>query len=929
MQKADPLIRTKLRLPFTRPGLVPRSRLQARITEGLRGPLTLITAPAGFGKTTLVAACLAGGGLPLAWLSLDKDDNQAGRFLSYLVAALQAADPTIGSQAAQILAAAQQASPEAVLTSLINELDATSGEIVLVLDDYQFISSQAVHAAVAFLLEHCPNSVHLVIASRSDPPLPLTRLRARGQAVELRAADLRFTADEAAQFLNEVMGLGLDAGSVAVLANRTEGWIAGLQMAALSMRDREDVPGFIAGFSGTNRFILDYLLEEVLAGQPPEMQRFLLYTSILERLTAPLCETVLQVEKLEGWKVADNSSTFQPANLLTCQPILEHLERANLFVVPLDDERRWFRYHHLFADLLASQLLRMHPQMISKLHLRASVWYEQNGWLDQAIKHAFSAGDLDRAGRLVESGAQKLIYQVPFETMQAWINRMPEEIVLQRAWLGITQGWLWVATMQISRLDSWMDEVEEYFLAGERDRYSESEQQDIRSNIASLRAYDAFFKGDLQRSADLSHQALKLLSPANGDLRVRILVQLGETYLALQDLEQASTYLHKAVETGMALEDFQSVTTASMRLYKTLRILGRLNEAEGLIHRVFQGLSHAGRAASPVATKLEQCWGDLLRERGQVAEAGVQLAQALEHARQYHSPLDMVTTLIYQSMWLISQADLDTAQKALEEAESLIRSFTIPSIVMASWSLQQARLYQEKGELARAEQYIRDPTREETRIFQSRLLLKKGELEKAQTLLLQLEQDARAGQRHGNLIQVLLLQAIVFHAIGEQPMALEALVRCLTLAHSQAYLMTFLDEGEPIHALLKLLHRRPLPQPLVVYVLRLLQAFEQRKEQMLSQLGAGQHQVTTAQEIAAQSGDPSASSGQALVEPLSRRELEVLHIMALGRTNVEIARQLIVSPGTVKAHTASIYRKLDVANRTEAVARARQLGILP
>ena len=326
MQKADPLIRTKLRPPFSRLELVPRLRLQARIKEGLCGPLTLVTAPAGFGKSTLVASCVADCGMPVAWLSLDKDDNQVGRFLNYLVAALRQADNRVGNEAAQLLATAQQPVPEAILTCLINDLDAIDREFVLVLDDYHFINSQAVHDEVTFLLEHCPRTFHLVIATRSDPPLPLARLRARGQTVELRAAELGFTEPEAAQFLNDVMGLGLDAGSVAALEERTEGWIAGLQMASialqshLSMRDRGDASGFIEGFSGTNRYILDYLLEEVLAGQPPEIQRFLLHTSILERLTAPLCEAVLEVDMPAGSIIDESAATRQPANLPTCQP---------------------------------------------------------------------------------------------------------------------------------------------------------------------------------------------------------------------------------------------------------------------------------------------------------------------------------------------------------------------------------------------------------------------------------------------------------------------------------------------------------------------------------------------------------------------------------------------------------------------------------
>jgi LuxR family maltose regulon positive regulatory protein len=359
MQKADTLIRTKLRRPFLRLALVPRPRLQARIVEGLRGPLTLITAPAGFGKTTLVASCVAGDGMSVAWLSLDKDDNQAGRFLNYLVAALQEADHTIGNEAAQLMAASQQAPAEAVLTSLINDLDTTGREIALVLDDYQFISSQAVHEEVAFLLEHCPNTSHLLIATRSDPPLPLARLRARGQMVELRAADLRFTGPEAAQFLNDVMGLRLDAGSVAALEERTEGWIAGLQMAALSMRGREDVDSLIRAFAGTHRFIMDYLLEEVLAREPEEVQAFLLQTAILTRLTGPLCDAVTGASG--------------------GQEMLERLERRNLFVVPLDDDRRWYRYHHLFADLLQARLHQSGPDRVARLLSRAAEWCERDG----------------------------------------------------------------------------------------------------------------------------------------------------------------------------------------------------------------------------------------------------------------------------------------------------------------------------------------------------------------------------------------------------------------------------------------------------------------------------------------------------------------------------------------------------------------------
>ncbi len=375
----------------------------------------------------------------MAWLSLDKDDNQAGRFLSYLVAALQEADHRIGNGAEELVAASQQALPEAVLTSLINDLDRANTETALVLDDYQFISSQAVHEAVAFLLEHCPNTFHLVIATRSDPPLPLARLRARGQTFELRAADLRFTEPEAAQFLNDVMGLRLDAGSVAVLEERTEGWIAGLQMAALSMRDRKDVHGFIEGFSGTNRYILDYLLEEVLASQSPETQHFLLYTSILERLTAPLCDAL--VETLER----SNVRTFERSD-----EILTYLERANLFLVPLDDERTWYRYHHLFADLLRARLQQAQPDLVPRLHRQASAWLEQNGFIPEAIHHLLAAHEIDRAADLVERyGPARLAESDPSVLRMA--DSLPAEILIARPKIGLYQAWLLIIQGRIAK----------------------------------------------------------------------------------------------------------------------------------------------------------------------------------------------------------------------------------------------------------------------------------------------------------------------------------------------------------------------------------------------------------------------------------------------------------------------------------------------
>ena len=441
MQKADTLIRTKLRLPFTRPGLVSRPQLEARLAVGLQCPLTLIIAPAGFGKTSLAASCIRGCGMPIAWLSLDKDDNQAGRFLTYLIASLQDADHRIGGEAAQLMAGMQPAPPESVLTSLINDLDAATGEVILVLDDYHCITNQDVHSALTFLLEHGPDTFHLVIVTRSDPPLPLARFRARGQTVELRAADLRFTEPEAARFLNDVMGLRLDAGSVSLLEERTEGWIAGLQLAALSMRDRKDVFGFIKGFSGTNRYILDYLLEEVLASQSPEIQRFLLCTSILERLAAPLCDALLANDERavrgddDGGPNSGSSSHQQSAS------VLEYLERENLFLVSLDDERIWFRYHHLFADLLKARLQQTQPDFVHTLHMQASGWLEQKGLIPEAIQHLFAAHENNRAADLIERYGPERWAESDLSVVQM-ADSLPPEMLIDRPKIGIYQAWL-------------------------------------------------------------------------------------------------------------------------------------------------------------------------------------------------------------------------------------------------------------------------------------------------------------------------------------------------------------------------------------------------------------------------------------------------------------------------------------------------------
>ncbi|OGO38352.1 MAG: hypothetical protein A2W35_04080 [Chloroflexi bacterium RBG_16_57_11] len=943
MNNTDPLIRTKLRLPFTRPALVSRPRLQEQIAQGLCGPLTLITAPAGFGKTTLVASYIANCGLPIAWLSLDKDDNQVERFLNYLVAALQEADHTIGNEAAQLLATSQQAPPETILTSLINYLDTNGREIALVLDDYQFISSQAVHEEMIFLLEHCPNTFHLVIASRSDPPLPLVRLRGRGQMVELRAADLRFTEPEAAQFLNEVMGLHLDAGSVSALAERTEGWIAGLQMAALSMRDREDVRGFIEGFSGTNRYILDYLLEEVLASQSPEMQRFLLCTSILERLTAPLCDTVLAND--EGAKREGDDRSTRSESLFAGQStsILEYMERANLFLVPLDDERIWYRYHHLFADLLRTQLQRsLGDQEVAQLHLRAAAWHEQNGSILEAIQHASMASDDEMVERLIEQNYLEMMNRGEMSWVRFWMGKLSKELVYRRPWLCLYEA--------MNR--SWFGQLEEANLLlneAEKRIRAESSAEVSAPGAQSMLGYHAYVKsrvtamqGDTRRAIEFCLTARENVPADNLGLQIDFSITLGYEYFLYGDFVNANKTLNETIQLGDIVGAVNNPVAAYCVLARMQIYQGRLHEADDLLRKAAQLIHGTGGQYLGVFGLVEVGTSALLCEWNDLEAALVRLKGHLDDLPLWGKADDLCLAYTTLARIQLAQGTWTEAVDTVEKAAQLIRTCGVFSEARSAVEAAQVKMWLLQGDWSSVDRWVaklekrfglHDPYRYEdelAHITQARVFIAQNKPDKAIGLLSHLEDIARSAGRMGRVIEILLLEALAMRETGDSENAILALTECLTLAEPECYVRVFLDEGRPMQLLLAKGLAHASAGPLRDYAIHLL-----------SQFDAEPLVVTAAQEKVSPTGHPSTSSGQALVtpefrpaksmlvEPLSQRELEVLQLMALGRTNQEIARQLIVAPGTVKAHAASIYRKLDAANRTEAVARARQMGILP
>jgi LuxR family transcriptional regulator, maltose regulon positive regulatory protein len=944
MHKADPLLRTKLRMPFTRPKLVTRARLQEQVTQGLRSPLTLITAPAGFGKTTLAAACVTGCGLTVAWLSLDKDDNREGRFRHYLLASLQEADRTIGIEAEQLITESPQAPAEAVLTSLINDLDSAGKEIVLVLDDYQFISNPAVHEQVAFLLEHCPQTLHLVIATRSDPPLPLARLLARGQTVELRTADLRFTEPETTQFLNEVMGLDLDAGSVAVLAERTEGWIVGLQMAALSLHNRKDALGFIEGFSGTNRYILDYLLEEVLASQPPQIQHFLLYTSILDRLSAPLCDAVLasgEGSKSEGDDRLSQTVGDQRPELLFLShsaSILEYLDRSNVFLVPLDDERIWYRYHHLFADLLRTQLHKsLSAQGVAQLHVRASEWHGQNGSVLEAIIHASIASDDERVERLIEQNYMEMVNRGELSWMRSWTDKLSKELVYRRPWLCIYEA--------LSH--SWFGELDEADLLLEKAEariQSETPASDTRKmmgHLAYVKSRVTAMRGDIQRAIELILAAREYFHADDLAMQLDTGITLGYEYFMEGDYANASQVLNETIRSGASADSIINTVAASCIMARLYAIQGLLNKSYEHYLATEQFIPDISGHHLGARALVKIGMADVLCEWNDQKAALAHVKQGLAWLPFWGKADDFVLAYVTLARIQLAQANRGHAIEAVEKAIKIIQTTGLFSEARSAAETAQVKLWLLQGDWTAVDRWAaklekrygsHDQFRfedEQAHINRSRVYIAQNKPAEAIHLLSQLEGTARSVGRMGRVIEILLLEALALQKKGDPEHAFLALTKCLGLAEPGGYVRIFLDEGQPMQMLLAqwLSHKHhhggghanaaPMRDHssfldydiLRYYVLRLL-----------SQFKAEPQAVTSAQAQISPTGD--------LLEPLSQRELEVLQLIALGGTNQEIARQLIVSPGTVKAHTSSIYRKLDVANRTEAVAHARQLGIL-
>jgi LuxR family maltose regulon positive regulatory protein len=901
-----PLLETKLYVPRSRRGLVPRRRLSERLDRGAASKLTLVSAPAGFGKTTLLTEWLAAGPAApaderlVAWLSLDRADNDPASFWTYVIAALRTAAPGVGESALAFLRAPQPPPIETVLTALLNDLGSITSEIVLVLDDYHVVDAGDVQEGMAFLLDHLPPWLHVVIASRADPALPLARWRARGELVETRAAELRFTPDEAAVYLNETMGLQLTARDVAALEGRTEGWIAALQLAALSMQGRDDVAGFIAGFAGDDRYVVDYLVEEVLQRQSDRVQAFLLQTSILDRLNGPLCDAV----------------TGQDGG----RAMLEALDRGNLFLVPLDDRRRWYRYHHLFADVLQARLLDERSGQLPDLHRRASVWFERSGEQSVAISHALAAEDFGRAADLIERAIPAMRITRQEAAVHSWLKALPDEVVRVRPMLSFAVAGALLTGGEPEEVEIRLQDAERWLPEAATGKGSpvrptemvvadEEEYRRLPGAIELYRAALAMVRGDVPGTVRHARRTLDRALAEDHGVRAGAAGFLGLAFWRSGDLETAhSAWAECAAglrRSGQIADTFGcAIAMADIRLAQ-----GRLGAA---MRTYEQALRRASEQDGPVLRGTADMYvgmSEVHLEYDDLQAATQWLLRSQELGEHVGLPQNRYRWRVAMARIRQAEGDLASALDLLNEAERLYVSDFFPNLRPVP--ALKARVWIAQGSLGEALGWVREQglsadddlsyLREFEHITLARLLLARraeDSVDQAARLLERLLLAAEEGERTGRVIEILVLLALTRQRLGDIPAALACLERAVTLAEPECYIRIFVDAGPPIASLLKAVAKQGTARN---YVRRLL--------------GAG---------TAIKDNSPAK---QALIEPLSERELDVLRLLGTELDGPAIARELMVSLNTMRTHTKNIYAKLGVTSRRAAVRRAAELGL--
>ncbi len=871
-----PILVTKLYIPPLQPKTVLRPHLIKQLNDCKQCRLTLVSASAGFGKTTLISEWVAGCKQPVAWLSLDEEHKDTSRFLTYFISALQTIITDIGDGLLAMLQSLQPPSTDYILTNLLNEIAAIPDSFILVLDDYHVPDSEAVNNILTFFLENMPPPMHLVIATREDPHLPLVRLRGRGQLIELRAADLRFTLSEAAGFLNTMMGLDLSTDDIAALETRTEGWITGLQLAAISMQGQKNATSFIESFTGSHHFVLDYLIEEVLKQQPENIHSFLLRTSILDRMCGSLCDSVL----------------LEPSG--TGQKTLRYLEQSNMFIIPLDNERSWYRYHHLFSELLKQRLQQitssfLEDESVTELHIRASEWYENNDLNIEAFHHATFANDIDRSLRLVEGNEMPLYFRGAVGSVLSWLKSLPKSVMDKKPLLWITYASVSLGLGQTSSVEHYL-KAAEYALEGaeqdEKIRY-------MIGRIATMRAMLGVTQYNAETTKTQSLRALAYLSPENLSSRTTSTWTLGQAYILLKDHVAAKKAFNETILLGKASGNVLFTVLAKANLGSLLELENQLHRAAETYRQILQVV---GDQPLPVLCDVHLGLARIFYQWNDMDSALQYANSSIELARLFENTIDrFIVCEIFLSHLKLVTGNIDEAVSLLTGTAHSVHQYDfvhrIPEL-----AAQQVLTMIRQGNLDAAAKLAE---KHDLPMSKAQVFLARGDTSSALETLELLQPENGAAYWDWEQFKVMVLKAIALFDQGEKSKAVRLMDKVLNFTEPEGFIRIFVDEGLPMYRLLsETAARGIMPE----YTSRLITAFKAEKKQN--------------EEI------------QPLIEPLSQREIEVLKLIALGLSNHEIGEKLFLALDTVKGHNRRIFSKLDVKNRTMAISKAGSLNIL-